>query len=69
MLIMKAYWIINKQNNAPAICGSIKAVSKFTEIGENSLYQQFSRNKITALENDTFRIEKLTILKTGFEKK
>ena len=58
-----AFWILNKKNNAPAICGSVKAVHEYTAINISSLYTCFSRKKLKEYENINFRICKIPIMK------
>ena len=58
-----AFWILNKKNNVPAICGSVIAVSENTGISKDTLYTEFSRKKLKEFENDKFRIVKLSIIR------
>ena len=58
-----AFWILNKKDNTPAICGSVIAVSKLTEISKDTLYDYFSRKKVSELENENYRIVKLLIVR------
>jgi len=53
------YWILNKENNTPAICGSVLKVANYTGININTLYNKFSRNKDKEYNNNTYRIVKL----------
>ena len=58
-----AFWILNKKDNTPAICGSVIAVSELTEISKDTLYTTFSRKKLKEFENENYRIVKLTIVR------
>jgi len=58
-----AFWILNKKDNTPAICGSVIAVSELTGISKNILYQEFSRIKKNEFENKNYRIVKLPIVR------
>ena len=58
-----AFWILNKKDNTPTICGSVVAVSEVTEISKNILYQEFSRLKKKEFENEEYRVVKLKIVK------
>jgi hypothetical protein len=53
------YWILNKKDNTPAICGSIVAVSELTKISKDTLYSVFSRKKLNEFENTNYRIVKI----------
>ena len=57
------FWILNKKNNAPTICGSVIAVSELTEISKNILYENFSRKKVSEFENENYRIVKTSIVR------
>ena len=57
------YWLLNKENNTPAICGSVIAVSELTGISKNTLYTNFSRQKLSEFENSEWRICKIKVLK------
>jgi len=59
-----AFWILNKENNTPAICGSIVIVSNFTKIEKNFLYEVFSRKKLSEFENEKWRIFKTQIIRS-----
>jgi hypothetical protein len=58
-----AFWILNKENNTPAICGSIVAVSEFTGISKYTLYDYFSRKKVSEYSNAQFRVCKVPIIR------
>ena len=58
-----AFWILNKKDNTPAICGSVIAVSELTEISKDTLYDYFSRKKVLEFENGNYRIVKLPIVR------
>jgi len=58
------YWILNKDTMEPAICGSIKAVAKLTDIKPDSLYYQFSKKKKKEFENDKWRISKNKLIRS-----
>ncbi len=58
-----AFWILNKKENTPAICGSVIAVSDLTEISKDILYNYFSRKKVLEFENDNYRIVKTSIVR------
>jgi len=58
-----AFWILNKKDNTPAICGSVIAVSELTEISKDTLYDYFSRKKVLEFENVNYRIVKFTIVR------
>jgi len=57
------FWILNKKTNTPAICGSVVAVSRFTGISKNTLYDYFSRKKVFEFENENYRIVKTLIIR------
>ncbi len=57
------FWIFNKINNTPAICGSVIAVSELTGISKDTLYSAFSRKKLKEFENENYRIVKLPIVR------
>lgn len=57
------FWILNKKDNTPAICGSVMAVSGLTEISKDTLYSTFSRKKLKEFENENYRIVKSDILR------
>ena len=58
-----AFWILNKKDNTPTICGSVIAVSELTEISKDILYNAFSRKKIKEFENENYRIVKTSIVR------
>lgn len=58
-----AFWILNKKDNTPSICGSVIAVSELTEISKDTLYLYFSRKKVSEFENENYRIVKLYIIR------
>jgi hypothetical protein len=58
-----AFWILNKKTNTPAICGSVIAVSKYTGISKDTLYDYFSRNKLSEYSNDQFRVCKVSVIR------
>ena len=58
-----AFWILNKSDNTPAICGSVIAVSEVTEISKYTLYHYFSRKKVSEFENENYRIVKTSIVR------
>lgn len=58
-----AFWILNKKNNIPAICGSVIAVSEVTKISKDTLYDYFSRKKVSEFENENYRIVKTSIVR------
>lgn len=41
------YWFLNKQTNTPEIFGSVIAVSEHTGISKDTLYDYFSRKKVS----------------------
>jgi hypothetical protein len=51
-----AFWILNKETNTPAICGSVIAVSEYTGISKDTLYDYFSRKKASEYSNAQFRV-------------
>ena len=59
------FWILNKKNNTPAICGSVIAVSELTGISKNTLYLTFTRKKKIEYENDKFRITKTNVIRSS----
>jgi hypothetical protein len=58
-----AFWILNKKNNTPIICGSVVAVSAVTGISKDTLYATFSRKNLNEFENENYRIVKLRIIR------
>ncbi len=58
-----AFWILNKKDNTPSICGSVVAVSELTEISKDTLYYYFSRKKVSEFENESYRVVKLSIVR------
>lgn len=58
-----AFWILNKETNTPAICGSVIAVSGYTGISKDTLYDYFSRKKVSEYSNAQFRICKVSIVR------
>ena len=58
-----AFWILNKENNTPAICGSVIAVSEYTGISKDTLYDYFSRKKVSEYSNAQFRVCKVAIIR------
>ena len=58
-----AFWILNKKDDTPAICGSVIAVSELTEISKDTLYSTFSRKKLKKFENENYRIVKTLIVR------
>jgi len=58
-----AFWILNKKDNTPVICGSVIAVSEVTEISKDTLYDYFSRKKVSEFENENYRIVKTLIVR------
>jgi hypothetical protein len=58
-----AFWIFNKEDDTPTICGSVIAVSEVTEISKDTLYDYFSRKKVLEFENENYRIVKLPIVR------
>ena len=59
-----AFWLLNKKTNTPAICGSVIAVSQLTEISKDTLYDYFSRKKVSKFENENYRIVKTSIVRS-----
>lgn len=53
-----AYIYLNKQTNELRCFGSIKALSKATEVKPDNLYTHFGRKGNTEFENDSYRIVK-----------
>ena len=56
-----AYIYLNKETNEARIFGSIKSLSKATNIKPDNLYTCFSRNKLKEYENNLYRIIKAKI--------
>ena len=59
-----AFWILNKRNDTPIVCGSVVSVSEVTDISKDTLYDYFSRKKVPEFENETYRIVKLPITRS-----
>jgi len=59
-----SFWVLNKKTNEPFICGSIVAVNEITEINKDSLYEKFSRKKLTEFENEKWRIYKTNVIRS-----
>ncbi len=55
------YWYLNKQTDTPAIAGSIPVLQELTGFTYSKLEYYFSRLKRTKYEDDTHRIEKLSV--------
>ena len=55
------FWILDKQTNTPAICGSIQAICKTTDLKPDNLYTVFGRRKLTEYENERYRIVKTDV--------
>ena len=57
------YLVKNKHTQAIEPIGSIAAVSGFTKIKENALYNTFSRKKLSVHEDENFHIERKRLIR------
>lgn len=57
------YLVKNKHTQAIEPIGSIAAVSVFTKIKENVLYNTFSRKKLSVHEDENFHIERKRLIR------
>lgn len=63
------FWILNKKDNTPYICGSVQSASEVTNISANTLYNYFSRDKVLEVNIETYRICKLHVTRARAKEK